>query len=34
MWACGHVSFPNRPVCPNCLGTGVNEVAIGPGPRS
>lgn len=27
--ACGHISFPTRPVCPNCLGTEVDEVAVG-----
>lgn len=26
---CGHVSFPIRPVCPNCLGTKVEEMPIG-----
>ena len=26
---CGHVSFPARPVCPSCLGTGVQDAAIG-----
>ena len=27
--ACGHVSFPVRPVCPNCLQTEVAERPIG-----
>lgn len=26
---CGHVSFPVRPVCPNCFGTEVEEAPIG-----
>lgn len=26
---CGHVSFPVRPVCPNCLATEVEERPIG-----
>lgn len=26
---CGHVGFPARPVCPNCLGTEVVETPIG-----
>jgi uncharacterized OB-fold protein len=26
---CGHVSFPRRPVCPNCLGTEIGEAAVG-----
>lgn len=27
--SCGHVSFPTRPVCPNCLGTEVDEAVVG-----
>lgn len=26
---CGHVSFPARPVCPNCLGSKIVETRVG-----